>query len=713
MNQALVIAQAQPAWLASLAGQAGGWLAAERERWALWIPVAFGCGIGLYFGLDQEPPVWAGLAALGVATALGILGRRHQALVILAVGLASLAAGVATAQWHARISAAPVLERPIASAELHGTIAAVEVMESGQRLLLEQVWIRGVTAERTPARVRVRLMRDSPVRPGERVALRASLSPPMAPAAPGAYDFQLQAWFMRIGAVGYAFSAPRVLAPAAPEAGWTVTLERLRHAATERIMGAIPGPAGAVAAALITGQMSAIPRPTVEAMRDSGLAHLLSISGLHLALVGGIVFAALRFGFALVPPLALRFPVKKWSAVVAWIATSFYTLFAGASVPTQRSWVMLSIVFLAVLLDRSALSMRLVAWAGVVVLAIAPESLLGPSFQMSFAAVVALIAAYEAAAPAMMRLRARAGAVRKAALNLGSIALTSVVAGLATAPFALYHFNRFTLYALAANMIAVPLTGVWVMPWAVLAMVLMPFGLDGPALAAMGWGVEGIIAVAEWVAGWDGAVAVLPAMPAWGVIAVALGGLWLCIWRQRWRLAGLAPIAIGLASLLLVRGPDVLVSGDGELVALRNAAGRLELSGKASRIVRETWLRRDGQLEATPDRGITEDAAQTACDSLGCTLTLRGQVVAVVRDPAALAEDCAIATVVVASFPVRRRCGSARLVIDRFSLWREGAHALWIEADGAVRVETVRGARGVRPWVQPLPAPRRRGQAEG
>jgi competence protein ComEC len=261
-----------------------------------------------------------------------------------------------------------------------------------------------------------------------------------------------------------------------------------------------------------------------------------------------------------------------------------------------------------------------------------------------------------------------------------------------------------------ANLLAVPLTSLWVMPWAIIAFPLFLVGYEGLALTAMGWGVEGILAVAREVAGWGGAVALFPAMPMWGLVALTLGGLWLCLWTTLWRLAGLPLIALGLVSLALERGPDVLVAGDARLIAVRGADGSLQLSApKAPRLTRETWLRRAGQEEALAwaMEGTSVDG-RLSCDAVGCLYRAGGHVVALVRAPAALAEDCKIATVLVATVPVRRVCLGPQLVIDRFALWRDGAHAIWLDGRTA-RVESVREARGERPWVAPVP--RRRAEA--
>ena len=682
-------------------------LLAERERWALWLPVAIGTGVGAYFALPSEPPMWSAWAVLAFAASLGLVGRRtHWG--IFALALSAACAGFIAAQWRAHDVAAPVLERRLASVVVTGQLAEIEPMPDGARLLLQAVTIGKLAQELTPERVRVRARgRDVPgaVRVGDRLRMRATLSPPAPPAAPGAFDFQRHAWFMRLGAVGFSYGQPEILpSPGKGSAGgWRRAVEQLRHAVYARVTAALAGETGAVAAALMMGERGAIPADALAAMRDSGLAHLLAISGLHIGLMAGLAFFAVRGGLALVPEVALRRPIKKWAALAALAAAFAYLMVAGAPVPTQRSFVMAGLVLLAVCIDRTGISMRLVAWAAAAILLVRPESLLGASFQMSFAAVIALIAAYELAAERLGAWRRGAGPARRMALYLAAVALTSLVAGLATGPIALHQFNRVVVYGLGANMVAVPLTALWVMPWAMVAFLSMPLGLESWALVPMGWGIDGVLSVARTVAAWPGAVVLAPSLPSWGFLICVAGGLWLCLWRRPWRLAGGVAILAGLASVTAGAGPDLLISGNGRLVAVRGADGVLMVSRRSDAFVRETWLRRDATDTwlPFPAEGLSADG-RLACDRLGCLYRAGGRVIALVGDERALAEDCLVADVLISAVPVRgdlrRGCRRPGLLIDRFDLWRSDAHALWLDGD-KVRVESVGARRGRRPWT--------------
>ncbi|MBX6323072.1 MAG: ComEC/Rec2 family competence protein [Rhodospirillaceae bacterium] len=694
----------------SLAARLARTFVEERERWALWTPVALGLGTAAYFMLRVEPPPWVGPAGLVLCAAAGLALRGRQAAAILAVAGATVAAGFAAAQLRTALVRTPILAREIGPVGILGRGADADPLPRGLRVVVEQPRIPGLAPEATPRKVRIRLNGvNPPITPGEWIAVRATVGPPSEPVAPGAYDFQRHMFFEGIGGVGFSYGPARIVPPpeGVPAEGrlwraWRLHLNALRLTVALRVRAAIPGDAGAVAAALITGNQEGLSEAAITAMRNSGLAHLLSISGLHFGFVAAILFVGLRSLLALVPALALRHPIKKWAAGFALAGALFYLFLSGQTVPAERSFLMTGIAMAAVLLDRSPLSMRLVAWAAFALLLLRPEALVGPSFQLSFAAVVALIAAYEAARPTLTRLRGAAGWPLRLALRVGGLAATSLVATAATAPYAIYHFNRVAAYGILANLLAVPLTGAGIMPWAVAALVLMPLGAERLALAPMGWGTEALLWIARTVAGWPAAVAAVPAMPVAALGLITFGGLWLCLWQRRWRLLGLVPILAGGALVPLTRQPDVLVSGDARLIAVRDAAGRLAVSqARVGRFSADTWARRAGQDEPGDWLAAEEGAAgPLRCDALGCLYRRAGHVVALENSPGALADDCAVAEVVVSRVPVRVPCPSAARVIDRFDLWRDGAHALWLDP-GGVRVQSVHDWRGDRPWTGP------------
>jgi competence protein ComEC len=648
------------------------------------VPVLLGAGIALYFALPVEPSLAALALPAGLGAALCLLVRRWRWPMLLSLGVAMVCAGAGVAKLRTDLVAAPVLEKRIGPRMVDGRVVEVERRGSGWRLLLDEVGIRGLDA--MPERVRV-TFRGAPPSVGARVRVRAVLQPPPEPAAPGAFDFARQAWFDRLGGVGYAVGPVRTIGTA--PAG--IDMAAWRLALGQRIVAALPGDAGALAAALMTGDRGAISDDALDAMRDSGLAHLLAISGLHIGLFSGVVFFVVRALLALWPHLALNWPIKKWAAVAALAAAGCYMLLTGASVPTQRAFVMVALVFLAVLVDRNPLSMRLVAVAATAVLLLSPESLLSVSFQMSFAAVLCLIAAYEAGWRRLTAWRREAGWWAGPTVYALGVALSTLVAGAATAPFALFHFQQTALYGLAANLVAVPATALWIMPLALATFLALPFGWEAAPLWLMQFGLDLVLDSAATVAAWPGAVLRLPSSPDWVPLAIAGGMLLLCLVPGRMRWLGLPVLLVGLLNLGSGRQPDVFIDEEAGLVAVRMADG-LAFSRPARGFTAGAWSRQAG---FAPDQ---RSAAAWRCDALACVWPADEPYLSHVRDEQALAEDCARVPVIVAAEPVRVRC-DAETVVDFFDVWREGAHALFIER-GQWRVETVAGQRGERPWVR-------------
>ena len=689
--------------LAALGEALGEALVAERERWVLWLPVFLGMGIGLYFALPAEPSIWLGVGTTASLAAAAFVARRAPLALGGLAALLAVALGFGAAEMRAALMAAPVVERHTGALMLEGRITEVEMLPStGMRVTLEQVALDTDDVV-VPGKARITVKPGGPdLTAGERIRARVMLMPPPQPAMPGAFDFARFAWFKQFGAVGSALGPPEILEGAEGggwRAGFTGAVNELRHAITARILAVLPGDRGAVTAALTSGDQMPISGPMMQAYRDSGLAHILSISGLHITMAAGLVFVGLRTLMALIPPLALRYPIKKWAAAGAIAFAWFYTLLAGSPVPALRSFFMTGLILTAVLLDRVALSMRLVAWAGVAIMLTQPEEMIGPSFQMSFAAVVALIAAYEELTPRQGAWKqAHPGWLPEAGLYVFGVVMSTLIAGTATAVYGIYHFNRFAVWSVAANMIAVPLTGFWVMPWALLMFLLLPFGLEAIALVPMGWGVEGVNWVAVWVASWPSSAVTLPILPLWAMVLFTLGMAWLCIWRKRWRLWGLLPMTVALASMAFARPPDLLVDGRGDAFAVRTAEGRLLLNGKGGRILKDTWSRRAGPEapERWPKRSSSRDG-RLRCDELGCVWRIDNRVVALIKDEDHPETACSGADVVISAVPLRGACRGTKVVIDRFDLWRKGPHALWFEP-GGLRIETVAGWQGDRPW---------------
>ncbi len=678
---------------------------AERDRWPLWLPVLLGIGIVGHLLAPVEPsPVLAG-SVLGACALVLLAARGASRIAVLAVTL--VVAGVFVAALRTAAVGAPVLDRRVGPADVTGRVMSVDGTGNRQRVLLSGVSIDRLAPARTPAQIRIRLAAgDATPDVGGRIRLRSIVFPPPAPAEPGAFDFRLQAYFDGLGATGYALSPHRRVAGPGP-GRWEavrIALERLRRDIAARVDAAIADPAVAkVTAALLHGEQTDIDPEVMAWFRASGLAHLLSISGLHISLVAGTVFFAVRAALAAVPALALRLPLKKIAAVAGLLAATGYAMVVGAPVPTIRSLLMTALVLLAVLVDRVAISLRTVAFAATAVLLLFPESIAGVSFQMSFAAVVALVAAYEALERPLAGLRASAGWPGRGVFHYAvGLLLSSAVATLATAPFSLHHFQQVTPLGLIANMIAVPVTAFVVMPMAIVVALALPFGLDGWPIALMGWGVGLIVETARIVAAMPHAVIRLPATPPAFLAAVVVGGLWLCLWRGGWRWLGLVPLAFALALVPTGAGgrPDLLVDDDGRLVGLLDGDGIRRFStDRGGTFDIQAWRRRDGTDPETPVPVLPASGRTPGgivCSRAACRMERDGVAVVWVRTRAGLSDACLRADVVVTALDAGS-CG-APTVIDRTALIRDGPHAVSIEG-GGWRVTTVRGESGRRRWT--------------
>ncbi|GIT92157.1 hypothetical protein JANAI62_26150 [Jannaschia pagri] len=662
-----------------------------RGRRLPWLAGAFGGGVGLYFALPAEPLPTQVLGCLALAFLLAGAawiwrgGAGLLPLVALCVVLGLLSGVLRTA-----VVAGPVLPFRYYGA-VEGRVVIVDRSASERmRVTLDQVRLDGVPPDQTPRRIRVSFPPDTPKpAPGTWAMTTAHLSAPNGPTEPGGFDFQRHAWFLKLGAIGYTRVA--LLETAPPENGARLAISRLRASLSEGLRARLPGARGEVAAAITTGDRSGLPPDVVEALRASNLAHLLAISGLHMGLLVGFVFWVARGGLALWPSVALRYPTRAWAAAIAFPFALFYLFLSGGSVATQRAFVMAAVMLGAILLGRRALSLRSVALAAVIILAWRPESLPGPGFQMSFAATTALVIAFRG----LMTLRQRDGweawftGWRGALLSLF---VSSLVAGLATAPFAALHFNRVGQFGLIANLLAVPMMGMVVMPLLLLGLILWPLGLEAGLLWVAGQGITWIIFVATWVADLPGAVSHVPApsplvLPLLGVgmtiVACAVG---------RGRFIGMA--VLGLAGGLWLQSPrpDLLIASDGRLVGAMTPDGRHLSREKGAGFTAENWLENDGDPVAQAQAA----ARDGGLSGLPQILALRGKT----GLPEAMSKCTSSIWVVtpVAVQDVPRGC----VLFDETRLRTTGSVAVTVADNEHAKPYTVVTAsdlQGLRPWT--------------
>ena len=662
-------------------------LAAEQERLFLWAPVLLGLGIALYFWLPAEPPWWAALPGLGLSGWAAWHCRRqlpNAGMLPLLVVAGFMAAQLETARLEA-----PMLTRDTGFTEFTGRVVMVEPLPTGRRVTIGELTIPSLPDRKKPATIRLldRKAAD-PLAVGDRISGKAFLRAISEPVLPGDYDFRRNAFFNRLGATGF-LAGPFTITQAA---GQGISFDSARAKLQAEISKTLQGDSAAISDALLTGEQQGIGEDTLTAMRLSGLTHILSVSGLHIGLAATLFFFLVRALLALSPYLALNYPIKKWAAVVALAGATAYTLFAEAPVPAVRSLLMTGIALGAIMVDRSALSLRTIALSAVLILLVVPDSLLGPSFQLSYAAIIGIIAAYEGSESWRERWAEGRGRPRniilRGLLYVGAIAITSLVASLATAPLTHYHFQQLSFYGVIANMLAVPLTSFWLMPAALLALFLLPFGLCHWPLVVLGKGVELLMTIAVRTAELPGADWAPANLPLPGVLAIVAGLLWLLIWQRRWRWAGLVPVAAGLIIALFPAQPELLLSSDGKYAALRSKAGYILVSDTGRRhldsFIPDQWRRWLGVK--------TYIDGNDFCDALGCGI---GEIT-IVRDSNILPILCSQDSGWLV-YPAGRlsRCGNpGRKIIDEPDLWRGGALALYENGT----LDTTQSQIGFRPW---------------
>ncbi|HEX8125822.1 MAG TPA: ComEC/Rec2 family competence protein [Allosphingosinicella sp.] len=671
---------------------------AEGDQLPLWLPVGLGLGTAAWFALP-DARAWTAFLLLAAALALAPRAVAPGTRWGRAVSIFCLAAilGCANIWWKSHRVEAPVLGEARA-AEFDARI------ESFQRLPARGL-IRLVVApaDRSGLPDRLRVNVDSATAPaqieaGTTVRLRGYLMPPAPAALPGAYDFARAAWFQGIGGTGRV-TLVRVVAPAAARS-WRARLADMRQRLADHIRGRLPGGAGGIAAALATGDQGGIPEEDAEAMRRSGLAHLLSVSGLHLtAVVGAVMVLTLKL-LALSPALALRFRLVLIAAGAGALAGVAYTLLTGAEVPTIRSCIAALLVLLGIALGREAVTLRLVAVAALVVLLLWPESLPGASFQMSFAAITAIVALHEH--PRVRALLARRDELWPMKLGrfLLGLVLTGFAVEIALIPIALWHFHQAGLYGALANIVAIPLTTFVIMPIEALALLFDLAGLGRPFWWLAGAALDLLLALAHSVAAAPGAVARLPTLPTAAFALMLAGGIWLALWRTRWRRWGLAPLAAGAVAALLSPTPDLLVTGDGRHLAVRTGSGELALlRGRAGDYVRDLMSQSAG-LEG--EAGELEALHTAECSADFCAAQVRGWRLLASRSGRlvpveALRRACAEADIVVSDRRLPAPCSPRWLKADRDFLARSGGLAITL---GAVP-EVAAVAGGDRhPWIR-------------
>ncbi|ACK50627.1 ComEC/Rec2-related protein [Methylocella silvestris BL2] len=691
-----------------------------QRRMFLWLPVAAGAGVVSYLSADREPSMWLLAALTGVLSGLAFVARERRAAFLAICAAAAFFAGEFSAAWRSTRVAAPVIQRTTIGV-VEGFVEQMDFRRSGARFVLRVRAIEGLAAEATPYRVRLSVRRAPPFEAGTYIKLKARLLPPSRASLPGGYDFARDAWFARLGGVGNALGRIETLAapePAGFSLGAAMALDRGRNALLRRIDAVIGGDAGAIAAAMVTGKRDLLSENAKEVIREAGIFHIITISGVQMTLVAAIFFIGFRRALSLSPSLALRYPIKKWSAALAMLGAVIYDVSTGSRVGTERALIMTLIMLGAVLADRQALTMRNLAFAALFVILAEPEAIMGASFQLSFAAVAALVAVYEGRMAAASAEREEAPILRskpvagegarlfwtsvRARLSQGpgGLLFATFCATAATASFMAYNFHELSPYVLIGNPLTLTVIEVFAVPGALLGTLLYPIGLDPWVWRYLGFGVDGVMWAARQVGQLPGASIHLPAFAPFSLAFLTLAVLCMTLWRTLlFRAIALPLLAIGLFGA--ASGPkfDVAVAPGGEAAAYRGEDGRLAvLAARPNLFAAEQWLRADAD-----GRPAAAAVRKSACDKAACVGRLAdGRTLSLVVDRAAFAEDCLRADIIVTPLFAPKGC-AAQIVLDRDALKKTGAVTLAMTPAGLTRA-AARSLEEDRPWS---PAPRR------
>jgi competence protein ComEC len=683
-------------------------LEAERTQLAPWFVVGFGSGIAAWFALDSRREwqaflcVGAAIAVLGFALARERAGRAIGCFALAAVAGCTLV--WVRADWVAE----PRLEHAVVT-DFSARVESVDHLATRDKVRL----LMAPQGSTLPPHVRVSVDEDKfpkGIAPGAIIHLRARLAPPPPMALPGTYDFARDAWFKDIGAVGKPLGPVSVVQPATPHG-----LDRVRETLREHIVARLPpGPAG-IAIALVTGDQNAVDQDDADAMRRSGLTHLLSVSGLHIAaVVAFAMFLTLRL-LALSEFAALRLNLVLVAAGAAAAAGIGYTLLTGAQVPTVRSCVAALLILAGIALGRDSLSIRLIATGALIVLLFRPEALAGPSFQMSFAAVTAIVALHSTKWARRLLQRREEGIPARIGRDVLGLIGTGLAVELALMPMALFHFHRSGLYGVGANIIAIPLTTFVIMPLEAAALLFDAVGWGRPLWWLCGLAIEGLLRLAHAVSASRGAVALLPSMPAWAYGLMIAGGLWLCLWTTRARLAGWVPILLGAAGAALSPTPDLLVTGDGRHLAVVQDGTPLLLRERAGDYVRQLFAEASGfdgepeNLGSRPYSACSRDSCVALVRRNGTEWRVLATRSATPIDWASIVRACADADIVISDRRLPRGCTPRWLKLDSIALRRTGGLAIYLDA--WPRVDSVADRVGAHPWAQIAVNPRSRPRA--
>lgn len=660
----------------------------ERQQWFLWIPVFYGIGILIYLSLPFEPALYQSIGSTALLPALMFRARKHPVFYYIFFIFFLISAGFMGANLRALYVKAPTLEKPLHIISLQGRVEEIDSYKKFHRIILSNIKTDEIPATQIPNKIRLTVMtKIGDAKAGDFVELRASLSPPQKAVLPETYNFAQDAYFQRIGAVG--FSVTDLTKVTQAENIFSDKIQQVRSTIAGRLVNSVGGTEAEIAKALFMGDQGGIGQTTMAAIRNSGLAHLLSISGLHMVIVCTIFFKLSRILLTFFPPIALRYNTKKIAALCAIIGSFLYLLISGNPVPAMRSFIMSSIVLTAIMFDRYGTPLRVVAIAALYILITTPESIISPSFQMSFGAVISLLAAFEWLNPHLKNFASERH-IPKIFMSILTTIISSIVATIATAPFAIYHFSRNSPYGVFANILAIPITSFITMPLGMVSIILMPFHLEGLLSWPLKASIDFVMGIATYFSSLPYAGTTIPAINNWQLLLISFGFLWLVIWQTKWRLLGLALAFIAIISAPLNKSPDIIISEDANLFAVKDENGDFIFSsGNAGRYARSVWSARIGQEET---KTIVESGSKLInCDTAGCNYKNHGYRASFIKHPIALESECPDSDLFINLTGIKYNCTIATKQLNLYNLKKYGTHEIFLE--NGITIKTVSGGQ--------------------
>jgi competence protein ComEC len=651
-----------------------------------------------YFQQDNEPSK-AFTLILALIAAVLMSKRRNFALFLVGITLL----GFCATKFREEMVATPMLRGPTNGVIVGGYVADYANKAAGARELVVAVEeTTGIPEGEQPKRIRIFAPDTRDLQIGDYITFEAYLSPLPRPVEPGSFDYGRMLYFQSIGAGGRMIGPPALEERPVPwQFEYRRVFRQLRSAISTRITTVIPGAVGHLADSMVSGERSGIPGDMNTSLQISGLAHIISISGLHMSLVAGGVFWAVRAFLALFPFLALRFPIKKIAAIAALIVGLIYTLLADSGSATERSYLMIAVMFFAVLIDRPAISLRNLAIAAILILLVTPEESVGASFQMSFLAVMGLAGFSQwqrerkvHAPPKTMSLATRFG--RKVWHFTVLSAMTTLVAGGTSTIAAAYHFDRLSPYSVVANGVTLPVSEALVMPPALVAVLLMPFGLEYYPLKVMEFGLDLTMKASDWIATWPGSNLLVAKPNVAGIVMIALGAGIIAAGVGRFRWAGLGVALLGLVVATFTSRPTILVEDRAATVAVLDAQGQYVFAeGSKNKFVSNKWLQANGETATLVEAGQKQG---WDCSSGDCFSDLAPLSLSYLHEKSGQGPYCPPTDIIIADYPLHFQCRQARLVIDRFDVWRKGAQAVYFTGQ-RYTLKTARDEQGQRPWT--------------